>query len=255
MIINYEEIIRKGNDRHYLSKKPQTVCEIFSFEPENMEQMPLGNLYIVTELRSVKDCGYLANLLASLIKREYYLNPSNGAFKCFQQAVKKANAHLSEMAKEEKTEWLSKLHFFCAALTGQNILFTQAGQMKAYLCRQDHFSCLSRRLNLEGESRKGLPSKIFSAIISGPIEQEDKIIIATPEVENIISQTDLRQTLIEKQNLPEISIKLKAFLQEKNQVPLAILLIKPSKDPDEKIEISPKIKMTTEPIDLRELLK
>lgn len=254
MIINCHEIINKGNGRHYLSQKPQTVCEIFSYEPENMEQTSLGNLYIVTELRSVKDYGYLANLLASLIKREYYVNPSNGALKCFQAAIKKANAHLGQMAKEETPEWLSKLHFFCAVLADQNILFTQTGQMKAYLARQNHFSCLSRRVSPGNEIQQGRSLKIFSAIASGPVEQEDKIIIATPEIENVITQTDLRQALIEKPDLPEISVSLKGIFSKKEQIPLAVLLMKTLKD-DSKMPLSAeKRKMTTEPIDLNELL-
>lgn len=255
MTIKTEEIIFKGTKIGHLSGRPQTICDIFSYQPDNIEQMPLGNLYMIGELSCVKDCGHLNNLLASLIKREYYLYPTKGPFASFQAALKKANLHLKDLASQGNLEWLGKIHFICAAATQENLFFTQAGQIKAYLCRQNHFSNLSRKIIPEPE--KPHPSKIFSSIVSSTIEAEDKIIFSTSAIDNLFSQSGLRQIIISQSKLSDISEQINRVLREQPKpIPLAILLLQVEAEqtgPEASLP-SQTTKNITPPIDLNEIL-
>lgn len=257
MVIKTEEIILKTGQAKQISNQPKTICEIFRYQAENMEQMPLGNLYIVAQLSSIKHCGHLNNLLASLIKREYYLYPVKGAIKSFQAALKKANAHLNELTKQGNQEWLGKLHFIAAALAGPELLFAQAGEPKALLCRENHLTDLSHKII--PETKKPHPSKIFSSLASGNIEPGDKIIFATPAIEEIFSLAGLRQILITEQKLADISDRINKVLREQDKIKqLAILLIQTENEPpiEQKAFLSEKKhRIITPPIDLNELLK
>lgn len=255
MNIKKEEIIFRGAKIKHLARAPQTVCEIFHYQPDNIEQMAMGNLYIVAELNSVKDCAHLNNLLASLIKREYYLYPQKGALKNFQVALKKANFYLNDMAKEGNLEWLGKFHFICASISDQDIYFAQAGNAKAFLCRQNHLTDFGKKVIPEPE--KPSPSKIFSSVVSGKIAPGDKIIFATPQISEIFSAAGLRQMIVSNEALESISDQIQKILREHDQPPqLAILLLQAQKDePNEQFTLpDKKRKMTTPPIDLKEIL-
>jgi hypothetical protein len=257
MVIKTEEIIFKSKPAREFSNKPQTACEIFSYQPENIEQMPLGNLYIVAELSCVKDCSYLANLLASLIKREYYLSPERGAIKSFRIALKKANGHLADLAKQGNLEWLGKFHFICAALAKEDLFFVQAGLPFAYLERQNHLVNLGRKI--VPDSGKPHPSKIFSSIVTGKMEIGDKVVFATPMLGEILSANGLKQVLGNSQDLLEVSDQIDKIVREENKtLPLAILLLKIEEDPplEQRIHTAPKPKkFITPPINLGDILK
>ena len=47
--------------------------ETFVYEPSNIEEEPLGNLYIIGWMKNgQKDLAFVPNLIASLMKREFY---------------------------------------------------------------------------------------------------------------------------------------------------------------------------------------
>jgi len=76
-MIKTEEILLRGG------KNKNSICDIFCYEPENIEEMSLGNLYMVAQLDVEENCEHLINLIGSLIKREYYSASHRGAFPAF----------------------------------------------------------------------------------------------------------------------------------------------------------------------------
>ncbi len=257
MTIQTEEIIFQKNKSKDFSAAPKTECDIFCYQPDNIEQMPLGNLYIISELDRVCDCQHLGTLLASIIKREYYLFPQKGALKSFERALTRANNHLKELSKEGNMEWLGKFHFVCAAFAGGEILLSQAGQAKTLFFRQGHLSNLGRKAVPEPE--KPHPSKIFSSVVTGKIENGDRIIFATPEIDKLFSVNGLKQILASQQNLAGVADQINKILREQSKIPpLAILLFETSQDeslPTPEQTPNPTRKFITPPIDLDEILK
>lgn len=256
MTIQTEEIIFQKKSRQ-ISSAPKTECDIFSYQPDNMEQMPLGNLYIVSELDCVQDCPHLGTLLASLIKREYYLFPQKGALKSFERALSKANNHLKELSKQGNTEWLGKFHFICTALTGGELLLSQAGQAKTLFFRAGHLSNLGKKAVPDPE--KPHPAKIFSSVVSGKIENNDRIILATPKIDDLFSVAGLKQIMAGQQNLAGVSDQINKTLREQDKIlPLAILLLEIKKDeplPSPPQNPTSNRKFITPPIDLGEIMK
>lgn len=257
MAIKTEEIIFKSGSARQVSSKPKTVCEIFCYQPDNIEQMPLGNLYIVAELSLVKDCGHLNNLLASLIKREYYLYPERGVIKSFRSALKRANAHLADLAKQGNPEWLGKLHFICASIAKDELLFVQAGQPQAYLARENHLVNLGHRII--PDFQKPHPSKIFSSIITGKIEIGDKMIFATPAINEYLSASGLRQIMAVNNTPEDITAQIEKVMREKEKPsPLAVLVLKSEQETplsQSTTQNERPRRITTPPIDLNEILK
>ncbi len=161
-MIKTEEILIKS------SKGKSSICDIFTYEPENIEETSLGNLYIVAELDANKDSSHLINLVSSLIKREYYCQPHRGPLDSLEASLKKVNAALNELTNQGNTEWLGKLHLICAAINKESDLFiSQSGSAQAIHCREGEITKVTNKVC--PSPRKPQPSKTVQSVISGKI--------------------------------------------------------------------------------------
>jgi hypothetical protein len=205
-------------------KNKSAICDIFSYEPENIEEAALGNLYVVAELAANKDSSHLINLLTSLIKREYYALPHRGPLESLEASLKKANIALSELANQGNLEWLGKLHFICAVLNKEKDLFlTQSGEAQAHLFREGKLTNITKK-NVP-VAQKPHPAKTFQSVISGRIEPSDKLIFGTPAIFDFFSAPGFRQ-LFGLPGIENICDQMNKVLREEKKPPsLSALLI------------------------------
>ncbi|MDD2753711.1 MAG: PP2C family serine/threonine-protein phosphatase [Candidatus Portnoybacteria bacterium] len=246
-MVKIEEILIKA------PRSKNTICDIFMYEPGNIEEASLGSLYMVAELTTDEDSLHLVNLLSSIIKREYYLLPHRGSVESLEAALKKANQALSEIANQGNLNWLGKIHFVCAALNKEKDLFlTQTGSAQAWLCRAGQLVNITKKL--VPSANKPHPAKTFQSVISGTLGSGDKIIFGTPAIFDFFSLPGLKQIF----SLPKIALvseQIQKILREEKKPPtLGALLLEIAAD-EELLEPAkgPK-KFITPPIALSELL-
>lgn len=246
-MIKTEEILIKA------PRNKNTVCDIFMYEPGNIEETALGNLYMVAEMTGNEDSLHLTNLLSSLIKREYYLLPHRGPIESLEASLKKANQALSEIANQGNLDWLGKIHFICAALNKEKDLFlTQTGASQAWLCREGQLVNITKKLVLP--PAKAHPAKTFQSVISGTVRETDKIIFGTPAIFDFFSLPGLKQ-VFSQTKISLIADQIQKVLREEKKPPtLGALLLEISAD-DKIIEPANKPKkFITPPINLGEIL-
>lgn len=160
---------------------------------------------------------------------------------------------LNELANQGNLQWLGKLHFICAVLNNEQDLFlTQTGAAQAYLCRNGQLSSITKRLVPQPE--KAHPSKTFQSVISGKIEAEDKLILATPALFECFSPPGLKQ-IFEIPRIENISDHISKALREiKRTSAMSALLMEIA--PDEIIASNQEenVRHTTPPINLSEII-
>ena len=246
-MVKTEEILIKA------PRSKNTVCDIFMYEPGNIEEASLGSLYMVAELTSNEDSLHLISLISSLIKREYYLLPHRGPVESLEEALKKANQALSEIANQGNLAWLGKIHFICAALNKEKDLFlTQTGCAQAWLCREGQLINITQKM--VPPTTKAHPAKTFQSVVSGTVGPTDKIIFGTPAIFDFFSLPGLKQLF----SLPKASMiadQIQKVLREEKKPPsLGALLLEIAAE--EKI-LEPAMggqKFITPPIALEEIL-
>ena len=132
------------------NKRPKArgvFCETAIYYPENIEEAKLGCLFILGRLKSANsEPSHVLNLLAASIKKEYYSNPKRGPAKSMEEALKKANGVLIDLAKNGKVDWLEKFNFICAALAKNNLYLTNIGQTKILLMRDGRIADIGKKL-------------------------------------------------------------------------------------------------------------
>lgn len=245
MQIKCQEILTKN------SRNKKVFCDIFSYEPETIEESALGSLHVVSELQSDDDSSRLVNLLNSMIKREYYYSPHRGPLESLEISLKKANMSLNEIAKQGNLSWLGQLHLVCAVINKQNILLSQAGQAQAWLWREGEITDITKKYINNPE--KPHPAKIFQSVISGKIESWDKFFLCTPAFFNVFND-ERRKEIFSMPKIEYMSEHIQKTIKDQRKTPpFGTLLIE--MQPEETSEI---LKTTddhiTPPIDLNEIL-
>lgn len=184
-----QEILIKNKDYD----QEADSCEVFVYQPENIEEMKLGNLFVVGKINSAPEATHIINLLTSIIKREYYANRKRKPLSAMEESLKKANGALLELAKKENSPWINKINFIAAILIKDQLHFTALGQTKVFLLRGGRLTDLSKKLVPSQE--KINPKKPFQSIASGKLFLGDTIISTTADIFNIIPQKGLKQIL------------------------------------------------------------
>ncbi|PIS16375.1 MAG: hypothetical protein COT61_04270 [Candidatus Portnoybacteria bacterium CG09_land_8_20_14_0_10_44_13] len=205
-----KEIVIKGKEHD--AEKGKIFCETFSYQPENVEEIGLGNLYIAGRIESdSSEPSHILNLLSAVIKREYYSQPKRKPANSLREGLKKANSTLADLTKTDDSSWLNKTSFICIAMAGNNLYFTKVGEAKILLLRDAAMTDLSKKLISDHE--KISPQKAFQSIASGKICLGDQIILTTADVFQHISQKGLKQ-ILERKDV----VQLEKTLQETKNI-------------------------------------
>lgn len=246
-MIKTEEILIKGG------KNKKSICDIFSYEPENIEEASLGSLYMVAELHADENSSHLISLLSSLIKREYYDSAHRGPLDSLEASLKKANLALNELTSKGNLEWLGKLHFVCAAINKEQFLFlSQSGDAQAFLYREGSLTNITKKII--PPPAKPHPAKTFQSVISGKIEPTDKLFFATPKFFEFFNAQGLKQ-LFDFPKIELISDQInKALREQKKAPPLSALLVEIIPEQELAVASDEKKNFITPPIKLEEII-
>jgi len=206
----------KTREIYINENQKNSLCDTFIYEPSNIEEESLGNLYITGQLNLASDLkdeslSYLVNLLASVIKREYYSNSKRPPLKSLELAFKKANTTLNEFAEKGNTDWIGNLHFISASLSGNTLHLSCTGKVKSILLRNGGLTDIGQ--TIPTLSSLEVPFKTFTSIASGKVEEGDLIIFSTPTFFEIIGTEQLK-LLNSKGSIEEISQKIQEMLSE-----------------------------------------
>ncbi|MBI2042527.1 MAG: hypothetical protein HYT21_02175 [Candidatus Nealsonbacteria bacterium] len=164
------------------------VFDTFIYEPENLYEKRLGNLYMAGELEKqlLRNPRFLSEF-AGVMKDEYYSSQlKNTPEKNLTMALKKANDFLDEEAKRGNVGWLGNLNFALINYNDFAINFTKTGNIKIVLIRRGDFLDIGE--NLETQSDQTYSLKVFGNIASGKLAPADKLLVLTEEAFSVISQ-------------------------------------------------------------------
>ena len=213
--------------------RPQ--IEIMVQEPENISQENLGTILGIFEITDEsEDSSYIVNFLISVIKKEYFSKPKRGPIESLEAALNKANIALSKLAEHESIGWIGKFNAACAVFEKDNFYFSKTGDATLLLLRSQTLTEISRDMTPADQLN---PLKTFVDIVSGKLEESDKVIIATNEIFDIFSQEEIKHSALKFSQEDFLQFLQTALINELERV--AILIIDVSKKEIEMPEYTP----------------
>jgi len=226
----------------FSNEEGKSFCDIFVYEPENIDEQALGNLYIIGEIVNLSEnSSYLVNLLASIIKKEFYLNTKRTAVESLEASLHKANSTLSDLAEQGNVDWVGNLNMICAVYLENELHLSQTGNAKTLLIRNGQITDIGKNIIKEEKTH---PFRTFANIASGELEIGDLVLFATPGFFNIFSLEKLRK-LSSTLDFDKFAEKLQSSIEQEKNVDTAgslIVKIKEGKREEDRmsyIEIEP----------------
>lgn len=225
----------KANIREvvFSSEEGKSFCDIFVYEPENVDEQALGNLYIIGEIVDFSEnSSYLVNLLASIIKKEFYSNTKRSTMESLEASLHKANSALSDLAEQGNVDWIGNLNMTCGTYKNGELHLSQTGKGKTMLVRDGQITDIGKNTTNEEKSH---PFKTFTNIASGELENGDLVLFITPRIFNIFSVEKLRQ-LASSLDIEELAEIIQDSVEkEKDIKTIGLLLMKIEEEKEERL--------------------
>ena len=181
-IINYTRLTT--SDR--LSDRFLT-CQIYRpVDPEQAQdgmifsQIEIGNPWFPT--------AQIGQTVINTLIREYYRGSNSSDLVNFENAIKKVNEALAQIAQNGETDWIGKFNGVLALVVDTEVHFAQTGLCEAYLYRGNKVNQITEGLNNDQPPH---PLKTFSNLTSGTIQAGDKIVIGNSSFFDVISAPEL----------------------------------------------------------------
>lgn len=232
-------------------------CKSFVLNDERC--IELGNLFLTVSIGGgIHKGSKIADILQEVSRIEYFnIKPDKKAdpIKNFENTINKINQTFTTLIETNHIEWLNQLNLAIASVYKNNIQLVCTGDIKVYLFRENSLMSLNNNKN----KVKSKPTKIFTDIVSGTIQERDKLFFSTKELLDYFSEEKIKS--IVTQNSPhEASFKLQSSLSKSqgNVNPIASIFVeaKPEfeRSVEEKLNL-PKVDKMTELDELETLDK
>jgi len=155
-------------------------------------QKDLGTLYFLIEINSPWfPATQVGQRIIELVTETYYkTNNSKNPEETLENALKKVNLHLAEMAQSDQKDWVGKLNAIIALIINKKIFIANTGNAQAYLFRNNNFSQI-----LESNNEIPAPIKTFSSLVSGDFKLSDKILLCNNYLIDQIPFHNIRQII------------------------------------------------------------
>lgn len=170
----------------------QPFIKVFRYEPENQGQQPLGTLFGVFSIEHYSPTSeYVVNFLVSTLKKAYYASAKRTPAEALEGALHRVNLGLSELARQDNTDWLGHLHAVVCAAERRELHFSATGNGKLFLLRRDYLTDISE--GLVSEEAALHPLKTFTDISSGRLEADDCLVATTPGLLEVVTPLEMER--------------------------------------------------------------
>ncbi|MEA2098027.1 MAG: hypothetical protein U9P70_03060 [Patescibacteria group bacterium] len=219
----------------FSSEERKSFCDIFIYEPENIEEQSLGNLYIVGEIVDFSEnSSYLINLLVSIAKKEFYSNSNLGksTMESLESSLHKVNSTLSKLAEQGNVDWIGNLNMTYCAYMNNELHISQTGKIKTILIRDEQITDIGKNITNE---EKPHPFKTFTNIANGELEDGDLVLFATPKLFEIFPIEKLKQ-LAFSLTIEDLAKTIQDSIEKESDIKtMGLLLMKIGKESEEKL--------------------
>jgi len=174
--------------------KKGLTFDTFCFEPEDKKEKKLGNLYMAGELEnSLPQKRHLLSSLADIIRKEYYKNFDDSPEESLKKSLEKANEFLSFQVKNNNVDWLGNLDFVVLTIDSScSLNLAKVGNLRIFILRSDEILDMGQAAGLQ---EMVSPSKIFQNIITGNLDQGNKILITIKEIADLLEKEKVLEDL------------------------------------------------------------
>ncbi|TSC92418.1 MAG: Uncharacterized protein CEN91_451 [Candidatus Berkelbacteria bacterium Licking1014_85] len=205
----------------YSNKLKSSYFLTQAFTPSDADKAEMGTLLSLIEIQKPGLIySQIGTALANSFHRFYYRGASSSALVNFENAIKSANDYFAKISVEGDYDWVEKTHITILLLKENKIHFTSTGNAKVSLVRDEKVTQINNDNNEEAN-----PLKIYGAITSGSLHENDMLILSSDNFFEIFDSTELKRNILGA-SLLEGALNLVSSLKKNKNIPVNFILFK-----------------------------
>lgn len=173
------------------NRSPMAV-NVWISRPSVTEEQALGKLVVIASLEN-NDRLHLdvINLIQEELRNSYYQSIDSKPDRAFEHALQQVNRRLHLVITDGVASWVETASILIAVTWRDQCILSSVGNMPALLLRHGRMHDL---LDVNTSTPVN-PVRMFSQIVSGQLQSEDQLLMATPSLLDFFSMEKLRRTM------------------------------------------------------------
>ncbi len=162
--------------------------------PTPAEESAFGKLYIIAEIESGERVNQ--EIIAALqeeVRSSYYHSTDLSTETAFENALQRGNTRLHTFITAGVTGWIERFNAVIAVVKNETVSFSAVGRMHAFLFRGNHILDI---LGQGGVEEKRNPLKLFSSVLNGHVQPDDRLLLSTSSLLDFFSQEKLKRMIV-----------------------------------------------------------
>ena len=192
--------------------------DTFAYDPSDEASKKLGHLFIVGHVQhETDDMAYAINLISALAKREYYARTNIPPKEAFGATLKKINEVVEEFFEHKGV----KINIGIFAIAGEQMYISKLGKFKVLLARDEKTIDVLNNIMFDKEK---VQEKQFSSVISGQVNEKDRILAYYP-ARGVIARERYLKMYLHKFDPLDFVEQIKKIKKEKNSFSCAMVYV------------------------------
>lgn len=170
----------------------KTFLKSYVHDPELPKNKKYGKLLAVFKIEVEREKALkIFEIITSLLNQNYYKGLPKNSLQNFETSLNKINEALANLAQKGEVDWIGKCNTSLVGIKENSIILSCSGKARVYLFRKGDLIDISEGV----ASKSPSPIKTFTNIVSGSLEPQDKLVLSTLPLFEIIPQEKIEKIL------------------------------------------------------------
>lgn len=174
------------------TQDPHTHIVTGSYIPSNPEEAEYGSVFFTYTLKDAQELApEIRSIIIESFQQHFYQDLERDPEQSFEEVLQVINDNATNISDAEGITWQQSLNISLAVFSRSDLHLSVGGNGSIYLLRGKHLSCISEGLVPETLS----DNKIFLSLASGNLLKDDRILLSTEQLKEIIDTDALKQAI------------------------------------------------------------
>ncbi len=174
------------------TQDPHTHIVTGSYIPSNPEEAAYGSVFFSYTLKDAQELApEIRSIIIESFQQHFYQDLERDPEQSFEEVLQVINDNAVNISQAEGITWQQSLNIALAVFSRSDLHLSVGGNGSIYLLRGKHLSCISEGLVPDTMS----DNKIFLSLASGNLLKDDKILLSTELLKEIVDTDALKQAI------------------------------------------------------------
>lgn len=174
------------------TQDPHTHIVTGSYIPSSPEEAEYGSVFFTYTLRDAQELApEIRSIIIESFQQHFYQDLDRDPEQSFEEVLQVINDNTINISQAEGITWQQSLSISLVVFSKNDLHLSIGGNGSVYLLRGKHLSCISEGLVPDTMT----DNKIFFSLASGNLLKDDKILLSTELLKDIIDTDALKSAL------------------------------------------------------------